>query len=251
MKVIAYTALHYGSPYLAYAILSIIDHVDEYHVLYSPNGSHGWKSSMSLPESESRENLMRIAQGAAGSKLHWHEGNWTHEGNQRDAIYQIVPDADVILVLDYDEIWSDAKGVIESVTSQFNELSRYRVPMIHFWRSFNNAILHDPAYPVRVLYPNGFGDEFTRTRLLETAPILHLGYAIPDYLMEYKRHIHGHKAEWRTDIDWWRDRWMNKHATMDLHPVGSEFWNIEKINPVEYFPAYMKLHPYWGMERIT
>src|SRR5689334_6017907 len=103
-KIIAYTALHYGREYLASAIRSVIDYVDEYHVLYTPIGSHGHRTSIPCPETEME--LFEIAL-SAGSKLRWCVGEWPHEGAQRDAILQIVPDADVILPVDYDEIWQD------------------------------------------------------------------------------------------------------------------------------------------------
>ena len=35
MSVAAYTALHYGSPYLGAAIRSVIDSVDSYYILYA------------------------------------------------------------------------------------------------------------------------------------------------------------------------------------------------------------------------
>src|SRR5574342_223323 len=105
MKTDAYTALLYGSDYLAYAIRSVIDYVDEYHVIYdaSGSGSHGSKTDRTCPDS--RETLYALADGAAGHKLRWHDGTWPYEGAQRDAIHEYAPDADVILVLDADEVW--------------------------------------------------------------------------------------------------------------------------------------------------
>ena len=87
MTIVAYTALHYGSPYLGAAIRSIIDDVDRYYVFYSANGSHGTPGNSGIAASESRRNLFNIAQVAAGDKLNWVDGNWQHEGQQRDTIF--------------------------------------------------------------------------------------------------------------------------------------------------------------------
>jgi hypothetical protein len=78
MKVISYTALHYGRDYLAAAIRSVIDHVDEHWILYSPIGSHGHRTDVPCPDT--RDELYAKAELAAGSKLRWHDGEWAHEG---------------------------------------------------------------------------------------------------------------------------------------------------------------------------
>jgi hypothetical protein len=240
---IAYTALHYGSPYLEWAIRSVIDHVDQYYVLYSADGSHGTKAQLQLPESDSREALQKIAHDVAGDKLIWIDGNWRHEGEQRDSIHTICPNADVVLVLDYDEIWNDPGAAIR-MAIQGNKRN-YRLPMVHFWRSFHRAVLHDPAYPTRIICPQVIiGDD-----TLQVAPIAHMGYAIPSWLVRYKMAIHGHKAELRGDVDWFRDRWLCD-ADIDCHPVGSEFWNPELIRPDDYLPDFMQDHPYWNMRLI-
>jgi hypothetical protein len=103
MKVIGYTALRYGADYLGYAIRSIIDQVDEHHILYATRPSHGHASDVPCPETE--DQLHEIAWQAAGSKLRWHRGDWTYEGQQRNSILQFAPDADCIISVDSDEIY--------------------------------------------------------------------------------------------------------------------------------------------------
>lgn len=253
MKTIAYTALHYGKDYLASAIRSVIDAVDEHHVLYTPTGSHGHASAIPCPES--REELYEIARKAAGDKFHWHEGAWSWEGQQRDAIHTLVPDADVVLVVDADEVWSE--GLATSSIHQY-ELSRadrhiwyykrIRIPMIHAWRSFNRWVLHDPAFPERVIYPNADGNE-KDTR--GTGMIFHFGYAQRPEIVEYKQHVHGHKSEWRRDVDWFRDKFM-ANAQHDCHPVGSDYWNPEQVDPFALgLPEWMREHPYANLKLIV
>jgi hypothetical protein len=248
MKVVSYTALHYGLDYLEYAIRSVIDHVDEHHVIYTPIGSHGHRTDRACPDS--RDDLYAAALRGAGDKLRWHEGTWPYEGAQRESIHQYAPDADVILVVDADEVWQEklVKRIIEHSGSVVYTMPKraIRLPMIHYWRSFQKAILHDPAYPVRVIYPRIKDGEDCWTGW---GLINHLGYAIRSELCEYKQHTHGHKMEWRRDVDWFNDKFL-ANAQADTHPVGSEYWNPETVNPWDYLPEFMRSHPYADMDVI-
>lgn len=247
-KVIAYMALHYGKDYLASAIRSVIDHVDEYHAIYTPVGSHGHRTTVPCPET--RDELFAIAAQAAGSKLRWHEGTWPYEGAQRDSIHQYVPDADVIIVLDADEIWP--VKVIETVIglpAKNAPVTEIRIAMIHFWRSFYRCVLHDPAWPIRVLYPKAKAIRSGVFALSESGSIAHMGYAQRPEIVRYKLETHGHKNEFRRDVNWFDDVYMTNRQT-DCHPVGSEYWNPETVNPLDYMPAWMAEHPYYGMDVI-
>lgn len=245
MKVISYTALHYGKEYLYYAIRSVIDHVDEHHVLYSPVGSHGSRTDRPCPDT--RDELMAQATRAAGDKLRWHDGYWDYEGQQRDSITQYAPDADVILVVDADEIWHPltVRGALSAVEAN-PQYKQWRVSMIHFWRSFSRAILHDPAYPTRVI--NTRSTEGRETTLVPGMPICHMGYAQRPAIVEYKQHTHGHIGQWRKD-DWFNTVFMTD-AQSNCHPVGSEYWNPEPVDPADYMPAFMREHPYWNLPVI-
>lgn len=248
-KVVAYVALHYGSDYLGWAIRSVIDYVDELWVLYAAEGSHGHRTSMSCPDDGYQ--LKRIARAAAGFKLRWYESSWLYEGAQRDSIFQLASTADVIIALDADEIWPAAlveQAIDAALTPDVHGLlyRQYHVPIIHYWRSFNRAVLHDPAYPVRVTnprIPNG------ATTIGSDLRINHMGYAQRSEITRYKLETHGHKGEFRRDCDWFTDVFMANRQT-DYHPVGSEYWNIERVNPLDYMPPFMVEHPYYGMELI-
>lgn len=248
-KVIAYTALLYGADYLAYAIRSVIDYVDEYWVLYSPHGSHG--SQTTLPCPDSRRDLYAIAQKAAGNKLRWVDGNWTHEGEQRDSIFDYASGADVIFTVDSDEIYP--AGLVAELLAQTSAWHRrfIRVPFVHFYRSFYSAVIHDPAYPVRVIYPHVKAEQHIHTETAQVRPIAHMGYCQRSEVIRYKLHIHGHKKELRCSPDEYVDNYyLNLNRRHDLHPVGSEYWNPEPVNPTDYLPAWMMQHPYAHMELI-
>lgn len=242
--IVAYSALAYGIEYLRWAIRSIIDHVDEYHVLYAAQGSYGHRTTEPCPDS--RTDLMRIAHEAAGNKLQWHDGEWFNEGQHRSTIHKVAPRADIIVRLDYDEIWQPGLVQLAIDAAQRGNVRRWRVPFRHYWRSFYRCILHDPAYP-DVVYNTHFegGEDTLHTALA----VNHLGYAIRPELARWKWLIHGHKNELRRDVDWFRDIYLANRQT-DTHPVGSEWWNTEVINPLDYMPAWIQEHPYYGLEVI-
>jgi hypothetical protein len=249
VNVVAFSALHYGRDYLGSAIRSVIDSVDEYHVAYTASGSHGHRTATPCPET--RDELLAIALEAAGDKLRWHDGTWEQEYQQRGMIHQYAPDADMILVLDADEIWhpqiASWAGRLRSGETQIQPAVRtVLMPLYHFWRSFHHAVLHDPAAPVRIIYPKvPDGSETVGKTWL-----FHFGYCQRPEIVRYKIETHGHKAQWRTDCDWFEDKFM-ANAQKDVHPVGSEWWNVEACDPYALgLPMWMLTHPYADMEVI-
>lgn len=256
MKTIAYTALHYGTDYLDAAIRSVIDAVDEYHVLFTPVGSHGHRTD--VPSPETREELYEIARQASGNKFHWHENTWDYEGQQRDSIMQYAPDAEVILVLDADEVWSTqlAHHLIADYESMLRlnghpwGIKRLRIPIIHYWRSFYRCVLHDPAFPERMIFPKAEGDHVGTASIPRERPIHHFGYAQRPEIVEYKLLTHGHRGEFRRDVNWFHDKFM-ANAQQDCHPVGSTYWNPETVDPFALgLPEWMRQHKYAEMSVI-
>lgn len=257
MKIVGYTALRYGVDYLGWAIRSVIDLIDEYHVLYALYPSHGHFSAVPCPETE--QQLYDVAAQAAGSKLRWHRGDWTQEGQQRSAIYEFAPDADVIISVDSDEIYSEQllQSISQMISGTFPIVLdshpdgfavRYtRVPFIHYWRSFDRCIVHDPAYPARLIFPNAPPGEMTLPS--RVGVVNHMGYAIRPEIMRYKWLIHGHLPELRRDVNWYQDVFLTNRQ-YDCHPVGSEWWNPETINPFLYMPHWMIEHPFYGKQVI-
>jgi hypothetical protein len=255
MKIVAYTALLYGADYLGWAIRSVIDYVDEYWCLYSPTGSHGHQTDLVCPDHAA--DLYDIAKAAAGEKLHFYTaspGQWIHENQQREYIHTVAPDADVILVLDADEVWSInlVRNLIEDYIDMGNNwnISRLRLPIIHYWRSFLRCVVHDPAFPERIIFPKVKDGHTSTATVPSERPIHHFGYAQRSEIVQYKIETHGHKAEWRKDVDWFNDRFM-ANAQVDCHPVGSEYWNPETVDPYALgLPAWMKAHKYAEVEVI-
>lgn len=241
-RVVAVTALHYGREYLSWAIHSILDDIDELYVLYSPEGSHLTRTAERCPET--RDELYTLA-ATAGNKLHWIEGDWTREGEQRDTIYTLT-DAPIIVTLDADEVWSP--GLLRSVLAFGLEanVSDIRVPFWHYWRSLKKVIKHDPAYPVRVKFlsqPSGDRTYSIPPECEEDFRIHHYGYAQSSQIVGYKLKIHGHQNEFRPG--YFEDVFM-ANKQVNCHPCGQVEWDAEDC---EVMP-FMAGHPYAGMELI-
>ncbi len=243
MRTIGYCTLLYGSDFLEAAIRSVIDAVDALYVLYTPRGSFGHQTDLPCPDS--KQELMRIAMRAGRRKLVWHEGVYGSEVAHRDAIYDLAPDADIVLIADADEIWSDglAQAAIEAVYD--TGAKQVKVPISHYWRSLYRAVVTD-AWPEvgRVTFRAGSGEAIV------TGPgrIHHLGYAQRSEVAYFKQFTHGHFDEWRWD--WYDTKWQ-PNAQVDVHPVIHGFWNPQSVDPFALgLPEWMREHPYAGLEVI-
>lgn len=244
MKTIAYCALLYGADYLSYAIRSVIDAVDEFWVLYTPVGSHGARTQTPCPDR--MEDLREIAQTAAGNKLRWVESTlWAQEYQQRGAIHLLVPDADVVLVVDADEVFEDGFAQAAIDFAWQTQARTVRLPFWHLWRSFRRGFMHDPAFPERVIVPKAAGASVT---MPTDQHVWHFGYAQRDEIVAYKLLTHGHRAEFRHDVDWLRDIFMTNRQT-DCHPVGSEWWNCEDMD-MSRLPRVLADHPFRELDVI-
>lgn len=245
MKTVAFCCLLYGRDYLRAALSSVVDAVDEVHVVYDStgHGSHG--ATTDIPCPDQRWELMTEAARACGAKLRWHDGGpFQHEGFHRESIHHYAWDADVILVVDSDEVYQDGLA-FESIYYAWNNTNArtVRLPFTHLWRSFKRGFAHDPAYPHRVIVPS-------RSEIDTTMPtqkrVFHYGYAIRPELVEWKWRIHGHRAELRED--WFRKVFMTNRQ-YDCHPCGSQYWDCEDIDQ-EALPSVLKDHLYHNLPVI-
>jgi len=251
MRIISLSIVHYGAAYLPYALRSVHDAVDAQYVLYTPQGSHGHRTSVSCPDT--REMLIEAAIEGAGDKLRWHEGVYANESEHRAKIHELEPDAECIVVVDADEIYSERliSTVVANVEHPKIEnphisVRRLRLPMWHYFRSFKRGFMHDPALPERVIFPK-YPDGVEAWN--DNAGVIHhFGYAIRSELMAYKWQIHGHKAELRHDVDRFNDVFM-ANRQYDCHPVGSDAWNCEDMDASQ-LPSVLDNHPFKDMDVI-
>lgn len=246
-KVIAVTTLHYGLPFLEYALRSVIDAVDEAWVLYTPVPSHGSGVHGECPDHPA--DLFEAARRGAGDKLHWYMGSpgeWPFEGAHRDAIDTLAPDADIVLTVDADEIWSEGLAQQAVAFAQTSDAGQFDVPFVHYWRSFYRAIIDDALLPVRIKHRRN--DPALRLSVPDPVGCVnHMGYALPDAYIRYKSPIHGHRAEWRPD--WYSLKWL-PNAQTDVHPVIFNHWNPVAVDPNDRMPGCMCDHEYAGLEVI-
>lgn len=239
MRVISYLPVHYGS-YLRQAVEAVAPFVDRIVVLYTPTPSYGHGTPLACPHSE--EWLRAQCDGVAG-KLTWHRGTWHKEGEHRDTIFSLAPDADLILPVDADEVWS-ADALARCIKEAYNSPARnfLTTGFEHLWRSFHWAC-HDPWGPVRLIKPRGSGDQYIGGK------VWHLGYAETEEVMRYKWSCHGHQSELRPG--WFNDIFMGWPTRRnDLHPVViNDWWRVDPVDP-EVLPECLRTHPNFGKDII-
>lgn len=239
--IIGYTMLHYGIDYLAYALESLRPFVDRHVILYSEAPTFGNYSQFPCPDS--RDALWGIAHGVLGSKLDWRE----NMPQNYQTIIDLYPDAELILEIDADEVMSPALigDILRRYRSEQLSVQRYRLPMVHHWRSFN-YICRDASWPVRLCVPgNAEGEGF-----YPSVPSFmhHFGYARSCADMQYKIETSVHRPEWRQE--WWTDTFLRfPERLTDLHPVSVGLWNAEPYDRLN-LPAVLHHHPYWDKEVI-
>lgn len=247
---IAFTALLYGKEYLASALRSVEDAVDEFHVLYSPQPSFGYRSDSICPDTE--EELKTEAYRFVKKPLFWHRGYWKTEGAHRDAIFPIAQarGASQVLVLDADEVWAPgaAAKALQEAATHAERISCAK--FVHFWRSFG-WVCRDACMPERII--NVGSNLTTRIYLQSHEPILHFGYAQRTELIRYKWTCHGHQAELRKG--WLEEKFLNWQPGMkDVHPTClQDFWVPEQtpLEIAEQVKAVLGDHPYFGKDIIT
>lgn len=251
MKTIACIALHYGIEYLEWAVRSVRPVVDEVHVVYSPVPSFGRSTPERCPEDE---NVLATAvrRGCDYVPFVWHHGPAASEGEHRARFLDLAGryGADVVVVLDADELWQPAtlrRAVEQAAERPEAEL---RVRMIHFWRSLN-WVCEDGAMPVRILRPAGDGVGYLED---QERPVLHMGYAQSERIVAYKWLIHGHLPELRPG--WLEEKflpWRPGCGIEDVHPTCADgFWTPRPVLAEEWELASQLLdgHPYQGLDWI-
>lgn len=250
-RIFSYTICLYGLDYLSFALKSVSPLVERSYVLYTPHPSHGHSSPLNPPES--REEIM--ASIPEWGKLTWVDTDGFYdEGPQRDyAVNMLTRDgADLILNLDYDEIWS--VDVLDRAIKEVwdrNIARNWLVNMIHHWRSFGYAC-YDDGWPVRLIDTRKLkGVEYLGSN--EIGRVNHFGYAITDKILRYKLSCHGHKDELRPN--WYEEKWLAWPPPKDCHPTngikqdGTGWWDPVPFDK-NLLPEVMKSHKWFNSEKI-
>lgn len=242
-KVIAVSRVHYGLDYGDSVIRSTEPIAEKHVILYTPTPTFGHDPGMPCPDS--REALYEQAKIAGGERLHWLDID-----PSVNTVIDLYPDADLILELDYDEILHQNLAADIVARYEAGELTerRYRLPMIHHWRSFRYACT-DGQWPTRLYLPkvSPVGSDpawYPNTGFY----IHHFGYARADKDMLYKLACSLHKNEFR--VNWWDEIYCRFPTRLhDLHPVSLNFWQAEKHEDA-LLPAVLINHPYRHLDII-
>lgn len=242
MTIVAATRCHYGSDYLAAVLKSTEGFADWHVVMYTPTPSFG--PSTDLPNPDTREELWSIAQETAGPRLLWLEG-------ERPSIQWALrefADADMILELDTDEVPHQdyLADILRRYQSGELDHYRYRLQMLHHWRSFR-YVCRDPQRQLRLHLPHApIQEEAVYPDIGRY--LSHFGYAKTEAHMRYKWDLSAHKDDLRPG--WW-EKWLAfPDVLTDLYPVEADFtWNAEEF-PDSELPAALLGHPYRYMKVI-
>lgn len=257
MKISAYCALLYGQEWLEWAILSVVDLVDDYHVFYTPHPSHGTQTRKSLPDGEDRETLRDIAKSMGAI---WHDvDQFYHEGHHRDYCRDQLFEhgADLVVWNDADEVWdpdvlSDAMDWAMAYGKDGQHALEYRTHALHFWRGVN-WVCRDACMPVRLLRRDGVGEAY-----VPGMGFYHFGYAQSEMLIQYKMTIHGHRSELKRNwFPVYKD-WKGPEDTpkCGVHPTngcddktGKAFWVPEPYSRYD-IKDLIGDHPYFSDELV-
>lgn len=245
MKIAAFTRVLYGADYLEYVVRSTQGFADQHIVLYTPTVSRGFNHT-DLPCPDSRQDLYKQAH-KAGPRLMWVEG----EAPEVSSVLALRPEVDIVLELDADELIHPS--LCEDIRRRFEagELTarEYRLPFLHYWRSFHYAC-RDGNWPVRLYLPKNHNDrtDFWPDGDIHGA-IHHFGYARQLIDMRYKMDVSVHRPEFRPG--WWQDIFLKfPERLTDLHPVCTDgFWNAEPIDRAQLPPTLFN-HPWLNREVI-
>lgn len=221
--------LHYGSPYLAWAVRALNEVVDQFLFLYTPKPSFGHGTTAVCPDS--RDLLHQEAHRWAKKPVHWHEGIWPNEGAHRDSAFPIARQlgANQILVFDSDEIYDPEMARQALRTSESYPEGIIRVRFVHFYRTWK-WVCKDPCMPVRIFNLGSDGKPKPKEHYLspQLHPVFHGGYAQPYPWIRYKSLIHGHLNEFKKN--WFEEKFaaFKPGVTIDVHPCNGYDPNMKR-----------------------
>lgn len=249
MNLQSYTIIHYGKAYLLEAIEQVLPFVDLAHIIYTPTPSHGHSTLARNPDT--KEDIHKEIGSIRTNKFRVYEAEFSQEGQQRDWAVDLCKrnGADVVLVVDYDEIWPGKTllWMMQRIKGDLGGARNWLVNMTHMWRSFNH-VCRDNGWPVRFIDLTADNND-TRYMDRELGEVYHFGYAVTDDIMRYKWSIHGHKNDLRPN--WFEEKWHNwQPGITDVHPTNDkDFWTPEPFDKI-LLPEVMRVHPYFNLDRV-
>lgn len=248
MKTLGYMPLHYGRDFLRESLLSVLNFVDKFVILYSPRPSYGFQTGITCPDTEAA--LRAIAEPilkASGKPWIWERVAPQNEGAHREAALKHSQGFDLLLAIDADEVM-DEKDLPEALETAYKGNARYYgvKGYIHLWRCFDYACT-DEFQPIRITKLKIPGNSQACVQLR----IWHFSCAQSAAIMNYKYEIHGHKNELRPaylqNVFY---KWTRENQISKLHPTSLQVW--EKAMPYDksQMPEYLKKHTFFEEKLI-
>lgn len=221
---------HYGAEWIRFAVQSVINQVDKVYVFYTSVPTHGHGTTLRCPETlnDIQLELSKVSTTSKVELIDITAKHFPFEGAHRDYANNYIHDttgADVILVLDADELWDEKVLANCLKLALATNYKIYRINMKHYFRSLY-YYCEDSAMPVRIVRMNkdASGDNYM------PGYVYHMGYAQTSKIVRYKLSIHGHKGELRPEyfdnvfMPW-------KPGTGDVHPTsGNGYWNPKRVS---------------------
>lgn len=241
-RILGYAPILYGKDYLRESLLSVVNHVDKFVVLYTPIPSYGFGTDAVCPDTE--EELLKIAQEVLGDKLIWHHGGWGQEGAHRGEIFRYSGGYDGILAIDADEVY-DQETLPKAIelALQCKQMYVGFGGYINFWRSFNHAC-YDSFTPIRFINLRGEPTQFGNG--VVPCTVYHFSCAQSEAVMRFKLLVHGHKNEIRPN---WLEEIYFGTQMEDVHLTSYGLWNATPFDK-NTLPQSLKDHPNFNKERI-
>lgn len=236
-SVLGFMALHYAGEYYRESLMSIKDHIDKMHIVFSKGPSHGMSTSFQNPDTEYL--LHKIATEVLGNKLIWETYDSFHtEQDHRKMRYKHSIGYRFILTIDADEIFDNIpQAILYAIDNEerFYGITGYK----HFWKSFDYYFT-DPDRPIRI-------EKLTATNqnINPGCPLIvyHTSMMQPESMIRYKFSVFGHKNELKPNyIQKWFDWTPEKIAELThLHPTRDDIWIIPEKRDFE-LPEYLINH---------
>lgn len=236
-KRLGFMTLHYGKPYIKYALHSIVPHVDKMVILYTNKPSQSYMTDWTCPDN--REDLQNEIKEFEG-KVEWIDGSWNHEIEHLEAIKPHTDGYEWLVRIDADEYWNDIDHHIKN--AERTRSKDYRVEMIHFWKNFSR-VCTDQSWPFRI---TNLREGREGMAWSEGKPMYHFSYVQPKEYILYKMQVSGHKPEFKPH--WFEQKYLT-NAQNDVHPVINDFWNAQDFDK-NTLPEIMHQHPYFNEENV-
>lgn len=241
-KILGFSSVLYGKEYEFASLMSIKDHVDLMYIAYTQTPSHGVQSSLKCPDSEGE--LYTIAKEVFGDKLIWESfPGFEVESLHRDMRYKYAADMDLIISIDFDEVY---EGVPEAIEFMMNQDKRYGgikpYSYINLWRSFD-FFNRDAFSPIRFERPNA--DNHLQN-LEVPLTVYHFSTCQSEPCLRYKMSVFGHASE--VDKNYLNDKYYawtpeRRDKVTHLHPASQDIWIKAEDFDKTKMPSLLKAHP--------